>query len=207
MATVKGDVHDIGKNIVGVVLQCNNYEVIDLGVMVPAQKILDAAKEHNADIIGLSGLITPSLDEMVNFAVEMERRGAGDPAADRWRDHLARSHGREGVAASYRSGGLGQGRVPLGAGRCGAPRRQAASSPAGGHRDRLRSPARTARPEERAADADAGEGPREPDADRVGRLHAAGARPGHRRAGVSRTTTSPSCASTSTGSRSSTPGR
>nr|WP_313774626.1 methionine synthase [Mycobacterium sp.] len=73
MATVKGDVHDIGKNIVGVVLQCNNYEVIDLGVMVPAQKILDAAKEHTADIIGLSGLITPSLDEMVNFAVEMER--------------------------------------------------------------------------------------------------------------------------------------
>ncbi|WP_375538435.1 methionine synthase [Mycolicibacterium sp. CBMA 234] len=75
MATVKGDVHDIGKNIVGVVLQCNNYTVIDLGVMVPAQKILDAAKEHNADIIGLSGLITPSLDEMVNFAVEMERQG------------------------------------------------------------------------------------------------------------------------------------
>ncbi len=75
MATVKGDVHDIGKNIVGVVLQCNNFEVIDLGVMVPAQKILDAAKEHDADIIGLSGLITPSLDEMVNFAVEMEREG------------------------------------------------------------------------------------------------------------------------------------
>ena len=75
MATVKGDVHDIGKNIVGVVLQCNNYTVIDLGVMVPAQKILDAAKEHNADIVGLSGLITPSLDEMVNFAVEMERQG------------------------------------------------------------------------------------------------------------------------------------
>jgi 5-methyltetrahydrofolate--homocysteine methyltransferase len=79
MATVKGDVHDIGKNIVGVVLQCNNYEVIDLGVMVPAQKILDAAKEHNADIIGLSGLITPSLDEMVNFAVEMERQGLQIP--------------------------------------------------------------------------------------------------------------------------------
>ena len=75
MATVKGDVHDIGKNIVGVVLQCNNYDVIDLGVMVPAQKILDAAKEHGADIIGLSGLITPSLDEMVNFASEMERQG------------------------------------------------------------------------------------------------------------------------------------
>lgn len=79
MATVKGDVHDIGKNIVGVVLQCNNYTVIDLGVMVPAQKILDAAKEHNADIIGLSGLITPSLDEMVNFAVEMEREGLEIP--------------------------------------------------------------------------------------------------------------------------------
>jgi 5-methyltetrahydrofolate--homocysteine methyltransferase len=74
MATVKGDVHDIGKNIVGVVLQCNNYEVIDLGVMVPAQKILDAAKTHNADIIGLSGLITPSLDEMVHFASEMQRQ-------------------------------------------------------------------------------------------------------------------------------------
>ncbi|MFL6022554.1 MAG: vitamin B12 dependent-methionine synthase activation domain-containing protein, partial [Marmoricola sp.] len=79
MATVKGDVHDIGKNIVGVVLQCNNYTVIDLGVMVPAQKILDAAKEHDADIIGLSGLITPSLDEMVNFAVEMERQGLQIP--------------------------------------------------------------------------------------------------------------------------------
>ncbi|WP_100640591.1 methionine synthase [Marinobacter salexigens] len=73
MATVKGDVHDIGKNIVGVVLQCNNYEVIDLGVMVPSDKILAAAKEHNVDIIGLSGLITPSLDEMVHVAREMQR--------------------------------------------------------------------------------------------------------------------------------------
>ncbi len=75
MATVKGDVHDIGKNIVGVVLQCNNYEVIDLGVMVPADRILDAAIEHRVDIVGLSGLITPSLDEMVFVAREMERRG------------------------------------------------------------------------------------------------------------------------------------
>ena len=74
-ATVKGDVHDIGKNIVGVVLQCNNYEVIDLGVMVPAQKILDTAREVGADAIGLSGLITPSLDEMVNVANEMQRQG------------------------------------------------------------------------------------------------------------------------------------
>ena len=75
LATVKGDVHDIGKNIVGVVLQCNNYEIIDLGVMVPGEKILKTAREVDADIIGLSGLITPSLDEMVNMAKEMERQG------------------------------------------------------------------------------------------------------------------------------------
>jgi 5-methyltetrahydrofolate--homocysteine methyltransferase len=75
MATVKGDVHDIGKNIVGVVLQCNNYEVIDLGVMVPAEKVLQTAREVYADIIGLSGLITPSLDEMCHVAAEMERQG------------------------------------------------------------------------------------------------------------------------------------
>ena len=74
MATVKGDVHDIGKNIVGVVLRCNNFDVIDLGVMVPAQKILDAAREHNADLIGLSGLITPSLEEMSHVAREMQRQ-------------------------------------------------------------------------------------------------------------------------------------
>ena len=75
MATVKGDVHDIGKNIVGVVLGCNNYEVIDLGVMVPCDKILQTARESNVDMIGLSGLITPSLDEMVHVAKEMEREG------------------------------------------------------------------------------------------------------------------------------------
>ena len=75
MATVKGDVHDIGKNIVGVVLGCNNFEVIDLGVMVPCEKILEAAREHQADVIGLSGLITPSLDEMVHVAGEMKREG------------------------------------------------------------------------------------------------------------------------------------
>lgn len=79
MATVKGDVHDIGKNIVGVVLGCNNYDIIDLGVMVPAQKILEEAVNHQVDIIGLSGLITPSLDEMVNVAVEMERKGMKIP--------------------------------------------------------------------------------------------------------------------------------
>ena len=75
MATVKGDVHDIGKNIVGVVLACNNFKIVDLGVMVPCDQILKAAKEHKADMIGLSGLITPSLDEMVNIATEMERQG------------------------------------------------------------------------------------------------------------------------------------
>ncbi len=78
-ATVKGDVHDIGKNIVGVVLQCNNFEVIDLGVMVPAQKILDTARERNADLIGLSGLITPSLEEMAHVAGEMQRQGFTRP--------------------------------------------------------------------------------------------------------------------------------
>ena len=79
MATVKGDVHDIGKNIVGVVLACNNFDVVDLGVMVPTQKILDSAREHNADLIGLSGLITPSLEEMTHVAREMQRQGMTMP--------------------------------------------------------------------------------------------------------------------------------
>ncbi|MEJ6080064.1 methionine synthase [Vibrio sp. 1-Bac 57] len=79
MATVKGDVHDIGKNIVGVILQCNNYEIIDLGVMVPTEKIIKTALAHNADLIGLSGLITPSLDEMVYVAKEMQRQGLTIP--------------------------------------------------------------------------------------------------------------------------------
>ena len=79
LATVKGDVHDIGKNIVGVVLGCNNYDIIDMGVMVPGNKILEAAREHNVDIIGLSGLITPSLDEMVHVAKEMELAGMNIP--------------------------------------------------------------------------------------------------------------------------------
>ena len=73
MATVKGDVHDIGKNIVGIVLQCNHYKIIDLGVMVPPQDIVKAAIDNNVDVIGLSGLITPSLDEMVYLAKELER--------------------------------------------------------------------------------------------------------------------------------------
>lgn len=79
MATVKGDVHDIGKNIVGVVLACNNYEIIDLGVMVPSAKILEVAREQKVDIVGLSGLITPSLDEMAHVASELEREGFDVP--------------------------------------------------------------------------------------------------------------------------------
>ena len=94
LATVKGDVHDIGKNIVGVVLGCNNYEVIDLGVMVPADRILDTAVEEGCDVVGLSGLITPSLDEMVNVAKEMERRGLDAAAPDRRRDDVQAAHGR-----------------------------------------------------------------------------------------------------------------
>jgi len=79
IATVKGDVHDIGKNIVSVILSCNNYEVIDLGVMVPAQEIVKSAIEHKADIVGLSGLITPSLEEMTNVAQEMKKAGLSVP--------------------------------------------------------------------------------------------------------------------------------
>ena len=93
MATVKGDVHDIGKNIVGIVLQCNNFEVIDLGVMVPAAKIIETAKAERADIIGLSGLITPSLDEMAFMASEMEREGLKISVADRRGDHEPRAYG------------------------------------------------------------------------------------------------------------------
>ena len=99
MATVKGDVHDIGKNIVGVVLACNNYEIIDLGVMVPATKILQTARDEKVDIIGLSGLITPSLDEMVHVAVGDGARGLRHSAADRRRHDQPRAHGGEDPSA------------------------------------------------------------------------------------------------------------
>ncbi len=102
MATVKGDVHDIGKNIVGVVLQCNNYEVIDLGVMVPAPKILETARELKADVIGLSGLITPSLDEMVHVAQEMEREGFSVPLLIGGAT-TSRAHTAVKIAPHYRS--------------------------------------------------------------------------------------------------------
>ena len=114
MATVKGDVHDIGKNIVGVVLQCNNYDVIDLGVMVPAAKILETAREKNADAIGLSGLITPSLDEMVHVAQEMEREGFRVAAAD-WRSYYQPgAHRGEDRAALSRQHCARAGRVARG---------------------------------------------------------------------------------------------
>ena len=102
MATVKGDVHDIGKNIVGVVLQCNNYEVVDLGVMVPAAKILETARERKADVIGLSGLITPSLDEMVHVAQEMEREGFHLPLLIGGAT-TSRAHTAVKIAPHYRS--------------------------------------------------------------------------------------------------------
>jgi 5-methyltetrahydrofolate--homocysteine methyltransferase len=102
MATVKGDVHDIGKNIVGVVLQCNNYEVIDLGVMVPAAKILETARERKADAIGLSGLITPSLDEMVHVAQEMERQEFSLPLLIGGAT-TSRAHTAVKIAPHYRS--------------------------------------------------------------------------------------------------------
>ena len=102
MATVKGDVHDIGKNIVGVVLQCNNYEVLDLGVMVPAAKILETARDKKADAIGLSGLITPSLDEMVHVAQEMEREGFDLPLLIGGAT-TSRAHTAVKIAPHYRS--------------------------------------------------------------------------------------------------------
>jgi len=103
LATVKGDVHDIGKNIVGVVLGCNNYEVIDLGVMVPCEKILAAARENKADIIGLSGLITPSLDEMVHVAKEMTREGFDVPLLIGGAT-TSKAHTAVKIAPSYESG-------------------------------------------------------------------------------------------------------
>ena len=104
LATVKGDVHDIGKNIVGVVLSCNNYEIIDLGVMVPADKIIDTAIRENVDIIGLSGLITPSLEEMVHVASEMERRKIKTPSSYRWRHNFRNTCCCQGCTCLFQSG-------------------------------------------------------------------------------------------------------
>jgi methylmalonyl-CoA mutase cobalamin-binding domain/chain len=105
LATVKGDVHDIGKNIVGVVLQCNGYEVLDLGVMVPAERILETAREDGVDVIGLSGLITPSLDEMVHVASEMEREGFRLPLLIGGATTSPHAHGRQDRGALRGAGG------------------------------------------------------------------------------------------------------
>ncbi len=113
MATVKGDVHDIGKNIVGVVLQCNNFEVMDLGVMVSCERILEAARRESADFIGLSGLITPSLDEMVHVAREMQRQDFHRSAADRRGHDFARAHFGEDRAPLQVTGGLREGCLAL----------------------------------------------------------------------------------------------
>ena len=99
LATVKGDVHDIGKNIVGVVLACNNYEVVDLGVMVPADRIATVAREKNVEMIGLSGLITPSLEEMVHVATGAGEAGVRGPAPDRRRHDQRQAHGGQDRAA------------------------------------------------------------------------------------------------------------
>jgi 5-methyltetrahydrofolate--homocysteine methyltransferase len=106
MATVKGDVHDIGKNIVGVVLACNNYEIIDLGVMVPTQKILETARKEKVDIIGLSGLITPSLDEMVHGRFRNGARGLRHPAAHRRGDDEPRAYRGEDPPALHAGPGV-----------------------------------------------------------------------------------------------------
>ena len=140
MATVKGDVHDIGKNIVGVVLGCNNYEVIDLGVMVPTAKILDTAIERKADLIGLSGLITPSLDEMVMVAREMERAAHDAAAAHRRRHDEPPAHGGQDRAGVLAAGRARARRVARGGRRAelhepGPPRRLRAQQRRGAGRD------------------------------------------------------------------------
>ncbi len=104
LATVKGDVHDIGKNIVGVVLACNNYEVIDLGVMVPTEKIIKTAIEEKVDIVCLSGLITPSLEEMCHVAEEMEKAGMTTPLIDRWSNDFKNTYCRKNSPSLQRSG-------------------------------------------------------------------------------------------------------
>ena len=170
MATVKGDVHDIGKNIVGVVLQCNNYEVIDLGVMTPAQKILDTAREIGADVIGLSGLITPSLDEMVNVASEMQRQGFTIPlligGATTSRAHTAVKVDQkyDGAVVWVKDASRS---VPVTAALLDD--RQRAEAP-GRRAGRLRRAAYPPRGEERPAAGHRGRRPGRADADRVDRL-------------------------------------
>ena len=221
MATVKGDVHDIGKNIVGVVLQCNNYEVIDLGVMVPAQKILDAAQENGADIIGLSGLITPSLDEMVNFASEMQRLGLEIPLLIGGAT-TSRAHTAVKVDPKYDGPVVwvkdASRSVPVAAALLS---RRAAPEAPGRRQGRLRLPARAARRQAttgrwRRWSAPAPTRPRSTGGYRPPSPTAAPAGPGRlavtgvrasQHVRVLRDHDLPTCGATSTGSRSSTPGR
>ena len=208
MATVKGDVHDIGKNIVGVVLQCNNFEVIDLGVMVPAERILETARREGADMIGLSGLITPSLDEMVHVAREMKRQGFERAAADRRRDDVAGAHGGEDRSGIRRSRRLREGcvarrrRVPV------ARRRPERRAEIDGDDSRPITPRRASSTSGRKVKAPAftlGAGARQPLPLRLGGLPAAGAE-ARGRARASTTFRSRNSCATSTGCRSSTPG-
>ena len=202
MATVKGDVHDIGKNIVGVVLQCNNFEVIDLGVMVPAQKILDTARERNADIVGLSGLITPSLEEMAHVAHEMQRLGMTQPlligGATTSRVHtavkIAPNYAGVTVYVPDASRAVGVASNLLSDDLQGSVRRRG--------RRRLREGPRAARGQE-GAGADLARGrARQRVQGRLGALRAAGA-DGAQAAANSATSISPSSRGTSTGGRSS----
>ena len=179
IATVKGDVHDIGKNIVTVVLQCNNFEVVNMGVMVPCQDILAKAKVEGADIVGLSGLITPSLEEMQHVAAEMQRdeffRVAQDPAPDRRRDDEPRPHRGEDRAALRWPGGLRARREPLGRRLQRAALRRARRRVRCRARGRLRARARAPREQEGDAARLARRGARQQDADRLVVVHAAGA--------------------------------
>ena len=223
MATVKGDVHDIGKNIVGVVLQCNNYEVIDLGVMVPAQKILDTAAEVGADIIGLSGLITPSLDEMVNFATEMQRQGLTIPLLIGGAT-TSRAHTAVKVDPKYDGPVVwvkdASRSVPTAAALLHETGRAKLMADVQG---RLRLAPHPPRGQERPADGHPRAGARQRDARSTGptttrpsrtccssrttRSRPSSARGSPSTSGCCATSTSRCCAATSTGSRSSTPGR
>ena len=205
IATVKGDVHDIGKNIVGVVLQCNNFEVVNLGVMVPAQKILQTARDEGADIIGLSGLITPSLEEMAHVAHEMKREGFELPLLIGGAT-TSRVHTAVKIAPNYPSAGDLRPRRVARRRRVHQPdlHRPARQVRRGGE-VRLRAHPSAACGEEGHAPRDLGRGARERIPDRLGELRAAaaGAAPA---ASSSAATISPRSRGTSTGRRSSRPG-
>ena len=207
MATVKGDVHDIGKNIVGVVLQCNNFEVIDLGVMVPCEKILETARREQVDFIGLSGLITPSLDEMVHVAREMQRQGFALPLLIGGAT-TSPAHTAVKIAPQYsQRGGVREGRLALGgrvpdAVHAGAARRlHRQGAPRSTSGAASSTPARRSRSRSSSL---AGRAPTAVPIDwSVLRAHRA-ARAG--RAALRSTIRSRTCSATSTGCRSSTPG-